>query len=87
MINNLDACTAKSFRSYLNTLLIQHATDLLHEGTHLTTSIEGIAERSGFKSKSIFYAAFKEEYDMTLRSGPRSICRESSLNQDYSSVA
>jgi AraC-like DNA-binding protein len=31
----------------------------------LTISIEGIAERSGFKSKSIFYAAFKEEHGMT----------------------
>jgi AraC-like DNA-binding protein len=24
-----------------------------------------IAERSGFKNKSIFYAAFKEEYNLT----------------------
>jgi AraC-like DNA-binding protein len=31
----------------------------------LTTSIEGVAERSGFKSKSIFYAAFKEEFGVT----------------------
>ena len=38
---------------------------LMRAGAHLTISIEGIAERSGFKSKSIFYAAFKEEYNMT----------------------
>jgi AraC-like DNA-binding protein len=54
-----------SFPSYRNKLRVAHAISLLREGTHLTTSIEGVAERSGFKSKSIFYAAFKEEYGMT----------------------
>jgi AraC-like DNA-binding protein len=54
-----------SFPSYRNKLRVAHAIFLLREGAHLTTSIEGIAERSGFKSKSIFYAAFKEEYGMT----------------------
>ena len=54
-----------SFPSYRNKLRVNHAISLLRAGAHLTTSIEGIAERSGFKSKSIFYAAFKEEYGMT----------------------
>jgi AraC-like DNA-binding protein len=54
-----------SFPSYRNKLRVAHAISLLREGAHLSTSIEGIAERSGFKSKSIFYAAFKEEYGMT----------------------
>jgi AraC-like DNA-binding protein len=54
-----------SFPSYRNKLRLAHAISLLREGAHLTTSIEGIAERSGFKSKSIFYAAFKEEHGMT----------------------
>jgi AraC-like DNA-binding protein len=54
-----------SFPSYRNKLRMAHAISLLREGAHLTTSIEGIAERSGFKSKSIFYAAFKEEYGVT----------------------
>jgi AraC-like DNA-binding protein len=54
-----------SFPSYRNKLRVAHAISLLRQGAHLTTSIEGIAERSGFKSKSIFYAAFKEEYGMT----------------------
>ena len=53
------------FPSYRNKLRVAHSISLLRAGAHLTTSIEGIAERSGFKSKSIFYAAFKEEYDMT----------------------
>jgi AraC-like DNA-binding protein len=54
-----------SFPAYRNKLRVAHAISLLREGAHLTTSIEGIAERSGFKSKSIFYAAFKEEYGTT----------------------
>jgi AraC-like DNA-binding protein len=54
-----------SFPSYRNKLRVAHAISLLRQGAHLTTSIEGVAERSGFKSKSIFYAAFKEEYGMT----------------------
>ena len=53
------------FPSYRNKLRVAHAISLLRAGAHLTTSIEGIAERSGFKSKSIFYAAFKEEYGTT----------------------
>ena len=54
-----------SFPAYRNKLRVAHAISLLRKGAHLNTSIEGIAERSGFKSKSIFYAAFKEEYHMT----------------------
>lgn len=53
------------FPTYRNKLRIEHATSLLRSGTHLTTSIEGIAEMSGFKSKSIFYKTFKEEYGTT----------------------
>ncbi len=53
------------FPSYRNKLRVAHAISQLRAGAHLTTSIEGIAERSGFKSKSIFYAAFKEEYGTT----------------------
>jgi len=53
------------FPSYRNKLRVAHSISLLRAGAHLTTSIEGIAERSGFKSKSIFYAAFKEEYGIT----------------------
>lgn len=54
-----------SFPSYRNKLRVTHAISLLRAGNHLTNSIEGIAVRSGFKSKSIFYAAFKEEHGIT----------------------
>lgn len=53
------------FPAYRNKLRIEYATSLLLSGAHLGTSIEGIAEMSGFKSKSIFYKTFKEEYGMT----------------------
>lgn len=54
-----------SFPLYRNTLRIQHATQLLRDGAHLTTSIEGIATLSGFKSKSAFYLAFKAVHGMS----------------------
>jgi AraC-like DNA-binding protein len=54
-----------SFPLYRNTLRIRHATDLFREGAHLTTSIEGIGTRSGFKSRSTFYAAFKAVHGIT----------------------
>jgi len=54
-----------SFPTYRNKLRIEHSTALLRSGTHLNTSIEGIAEMSGFKSKSIFYKTFKETHGTT----------------------
>ena len=67
--NRVASCFSKqlkvAFPSYRNKLRIEYATDLLRAGTHLTTSIEGIAEMSGFKSKSIFYKIFKEEHGRT----------------------
>jgi AraC-like DNA-binding protein len=67
--NRVASCFNKQlkvpFPSYRNKLRIDHATNLLRSGTHLTTSIEGIAEMSGFKSKSIFYKIFKEEHGTT----------------------
>ena len=67
--NRVANCFSKqlkvAFPTYRNKLRIEYATDLLRSGTHLTTSIEGIAEMSGFKSKSIFYKIFKEEHGRT----------------------
>jgi AraC-like DNA-binding protein len=53
-----------SFPIYRNKRRIEHATILLQEGAHVTTSIEGIASKSGFKSKTAFYTAFKAEYGL-----------------------
>jgi AraC-like DNA-binding protein len=54
-----------SFPVYRNKLRLAHAISLLRDGAHLNNSIEGIAVLAGFKSRSIFYLAFKEEYGMT----------------------
>ena len=54
-----------SFPVYRNKLRLAHAISMLRDGAHLTYSIEGIAARSGFKSRSIFYLAFKEVYGIT----------------------
>lgn len=53
-----------SFPAYRNKLRVEHATALFRSGAHLNTSIEGIAAMSGFKSKSIFYTAFKTVYGL-----------------------
>ena len=54
-----------TFPSYRNKLRVAHSIALLKMGAHLNTSIEGIAAKSGFKSKSIFYTAFKAEHGVT----------------------
>ena len=54
-----------SFPIYRNRLRVQYATSMLRDGAHLHMSIEGIAMKSGFKSASTFYLAFKAEYGVT----------------------
>jgi AraC-like DNA-binding protein len=48
----------KSFNLYVNEYRIQHAKHLLVNETHLNMDL--VAERSGFNSKSTFFAAFKK---------------------------
>ena len=48
-----------------NQLRIEHAIELMAQNAHLSLSIEGIAMQSGFKNKSTFYIAFKDEKGMT----------------------
>jgi AraC-like DNA-binding protein len=50
---------------YRNKLRIDYAISLFTKGAHLNTSIEGIASKAGFKSKSAFYLAFKAEHGVT----------------------
>jgi AraC-like DNA-binding protein len=53
------------FPIYRNKLRVSYAESLMREGAHLTTTIEGIAAKSGFRSPSVFYAAFRDIYGMT----------------------
>jgi AraC-like DNA-binding protein len=53
------------FPVYRNRLRVQYALKLLQAGEHKKSSIDGIALKSGFKSKTSFYKAFKDEYGVT----------------------
>jgi YesN/AraC family two-component response regulator len=53
---------AISFPLYRNKLRIEYATELLRKGAHVATSIDGISSKSGFRSKTAFYSAFKTEH-------------------------
>jgi AraC-like DNA-binding protein len=46
-------------------LRIQHAVELLKKGSNSVLTIEAIGKQSGFKTRSNFYAAFKEETGLT----------------------
>jgi len=63
--NCFNSALKMPFPTYRNKLRIDYVTNLLQTSSHKTISIEGIAEMSGFKSKSIFYKVFKEEHGMT----------------------
>jgi AraC-like DNA-binding protein len=53
------------FPIYKNKLRVSHAESMMRDGAHLTMTIEGIGVKSGFKSISVFYAAFREVHGMT----------------------
>jgi AraC-like DNA-binding protein len=53
------------FTTYKNKLRIAFAQNLLENGEAQLSSIDGIGAKSGFKSRSAFYEAFKVETGMT----------------------
>lgn len=53
------------FTTYKNKLRIAFAQNLLEKGEAILSSIDGIGAKSGFKSRSAFYEAFKAETGMT----------------------
>ena len=53
------------FTNYKNKLRVEHAKKLLENGEYRLNSIDGIGTKSGFKSRSAFYEAFKAETGMT----------------------
>jgi AraC-like DNA-binding protein len=52
----------RHFRSYLNALRLRHVLSCVDRGEHKRKTLWAIAEESGFKSRSAFYAAFQREY-------------------------
>ena len=55
----------QKFTSYKNRLRVEHAINLLENGESALTSMDGIGAKSGFKSRSSFYEAFKVETGLT----------------------
>jgi len=55
----------KNFKSYINSFRIDESKRLLADESTASLSIEGIGLEVGFKSKSVFYAAFKKETGAT----------------------
>lgn len=54
-----------TFPKFKNKLRVYEAIELLEKNQHKNLSIEGIAIKAGFKNKSTFYIAFKNELGMT----------------------
>jgi len=54
-----------SFPKFKNQCRVHHAIELLNKNQHENFSIEGVASLAGFKNKSTFYIAFKEELNTT----------------------
>ncbi len=61
----INAVTKKTFKSYINSFRITEAKRLLLDKSTANYSIEGIGSEVGFKSKSVFYDAFKKETGIT----------------------
>jgi len=57
--------TGLNFKDYLNTLRIEEAKLILSSPDYQKLTIEAIAEKAGFNSKSPFYSAFKRHTGMT----------------------
>ncbi|WP_310594198.1 AraC family transcriptional regulator [Flavobacterium sp.] len=53
------------FSKLKSALRIKHALELLKKGSNSLLTIEAIGKQSGFKTRSNFYAAFKEETGFT----------------------
>lgn len=56
----INSVEKQNFNSYINQYRINKAKTLLNTNLKIELSIEGIGAEVGFKSKSVFYAAFKK---------------------------
>jgi AraC-like DNA-binding protein len=63
--NAINLVTKKNFKSYINSFRIKEAKQLLESNSIVDYSIHGIGLEVGFKSKSVFYNAFKKETGLT----------------------
>ncbi len=61
----INAHAGTNFNGYINAKRIRHAEKMLRDGALKKLSIEGIANASGFRSKSTFNSYFKKAYNCT----------------------
>ena len=57
---SINECSGMNFNNYVNFKRIEYAKGLLRDSFHKTLTIEGISNKSGFRSKSTFNATFKK---------------------------
>ena len=55
----------QNFNEFINSFRIQEVVNALQNQQHQSFTIMGLAQRAGFKSASVFYAAFKKEKGTT----------------------
>lgn len=61
----INAVAKKNFKSFVNSFRIAESKRLLEDESSANLSVEGIGLEVGFKSKSVFYSAFKKETGVT----------------------
>lgn len=62
-----------NFNQYVNKFRVEHAIKNIKAGEAVNTTMEGIGQEVGFKSKSAFYQAFKKETNQTPSSYIKSL--------------
>lgn len=61
----INACHGGNFHQLLNKYRLREAARLMHDPDNVTLTIEGIAERAGFKSRTSFASLFKKTMGLT----------------------
>ncbi len=61
----INVCHGDNFHQLLNKYRLREATRLMHEPENVALTIEGIAEKAGFKSRTSFAALFKKTMGLT----------------------
>ena len=56
---------SQNFNEFINGFRIQEVVHALQNQQHQSYTIMGLAQKAGFKSASVFYAAFKKEKGTT----------------------
>ena len=56
---------SQNFNEFINSFRIQEVVHALQTQQHQSFTIMGLAQKAGFKSASVFYAAFKKEKGTT----------------------